>query len=94
MAVNNQVDRDPEHIRIEFLERELEICQTFLDTAALEDDDPERRAVAEKNAWTGYDTVLMWIGTVRDGAALERLNAKLARLEQRLGEVTREPRAG
>jgi hypothetical protein len=81
-----QKQTSSEKIRIEFLDRELELCQTFLDTAELEAHDPERCAAAERNARKGYDTVLTWIATVRDEEALQRLNAKLGRLRDRLEE--------
>ena len=73
-----------EQTRIEFLDSELDLAQTFLDVADLEADDPERRAMAEKNARAGYETVVAWIGVVRDWQESERLKAKLVRLENRL----------
>ncbi|HEX4231981.1 MAG TPA: hypothetical protein VHZ07_25160 [Bryobacteraceae bacterium] len=76
--------RSNEKTRIEFLEGELDISHTFLDVAEIEVDDPERSAVAERNARMGYDTVLTYIRLVRDGDALLRLNSKLARLKDRL----------
>lgn len=75
-----------EEIRIEFLDGELDISQTFLDVAEIEIDDPERCAVAKRNARLGYDTVLTWIGSVRDVDALGRLSVKLALLRERLRE--------
>jgi hypothetical protein len=76
-----------EEIRIEFLDRELDISHTYLDVAEIEaDDDPEHCAAAKRNARIGYDTVLTWIGLVRDGEVLQRLNMKLARLKDRLEE--------
>lgn len=78
-----------EEIRIEFLDRELDISQTFLDVAEIEIDDPERCAVAKRNARRAYDTVLTWIGSVRDVDALRRLNVKLALLGDRLEEGSR-----
>ncbi|HWF47743.1 MAG TPA: hypothetical protein VG168_12110 [Bryobacteraceae bacterium] len=78
--------RRDEEVRIEFLDRELDISQTFLDTAVLEASDPERCEVAKRNARIGYDTVLTWIGSVKNAEAMERLNVKLARLKGRLEE--------
>lgn len=75
---------DTEQNRIEFLDGELDLCQTFLDVAEIEVDDPEREALAKKNARQGYETALGWIGGVQSGGELERLSAKLARLKERL----------
>jgi hypothetical protein len=72
-----------EESRIEFLDRELDISQTFLDVAELEAGDPERCETAEKNARIAYDTARTWIGSVRDADALGRLNLKLALLGER-----------
>ena len=49
-----------EEIRIEFLDGELDISQTFLDVAEIEIDDPERCAVAKKErpAWVRYGSNL------------------------------------
>jgi hypothetical protein len=83
-AARNPEETRSQEARIEFLDRELDISQTFLDVAEIEADDPERCAVAKRNARMAYDTVLTWIGSVRDGEAMERLNMKLVQLKDRL----------
>jgi hypothetical protein len=75
---------DSEQNRIEFLDGELDLCQTFLDVADIEADDPERQALARTNAQRAYETALAWIGFVRNGDESDRLNAKLGRLKERL----------
>ena len=73
-----------EQTRIQFLDGELDLCQTFLDVADNEAHDPEREAFAIAKAREGYDTVLTWIGMVQNGNELDRLNAKLNSLKERL----------
>lgn len=69
---------------IEFLDGELNLCETFLDIADTEFDDKERRTLATEKAQQGYATALAWIGRVRSGYELHRLAEKLDRLQERL----------
>jgi hypothetical protein len=64
---------------LEFLESELDLCHMFLDIAG-----PKPTASILAKVRQGYDTVCDCLGTVRDAAALARMNAKLSRLRERL----------
>lgn len=91
---DNMTDRsgtqgNAEQARIEFLDRELDLCKTFLEVAENEAHDPEREAQAMNNARKGYETVSAWIGLIRSGEELERLSLKLSRLRERLYQSSR-----
>ncbi len=73
-----------ERTGIDFLDAELDLCQTFLDVADNEKDHPESAAFARTKAQQGYQTVLDWIATVHDPQNLNRLTAKLHRLKERI----------
>ncbi len=87
MYDRNACRGDLELARIEFLDSELQISQTFLDVAELEAGHPQRRSLAIYNALRGYETALSWLGAVQSGEELERLSAKLIQLAQRLERV-------
>ncbi len=72
---------------IQFLDNELDLCQTFLDLAEVDADDPAVANKARANAQRGFQTVLSLIATVRDPGELDRLTTKLDRLKERLGNV-------
>ncbi|HEX4809975.1 MAG TPA: hypothetical protein VH325_13640 [Bryobacteraceae bacterium] len=82
--MQNDASSGVEKTRIQFLDSELDICQTFLNVAEIEADDPERQAQAERNALLSYGTALAWIGTVNSGEELDRLQTKLSRVKDRL----------
>ncbi len=84
MTGSNDAGKETERAGIEFLDRELDLCQTFLDVAATEVDDAQAEAMAMQNARLGYQTVLAWIGTVRSGQEYERLSVRLGLLRERL----------
>jgi hypothetical protein len=88
MDEQNRVRSASERIRIEFLEGELDICETFLDLADIEFDDAKRYAWATSKALEGYETVRTWIGTVRGGDEFARLAIKLDYLRERLSRYT------
>lgn len=70
---------------IQFLDNELDLCQTFLDLAEIDANDPAAADKARVNARRGYQTALSLIHTVRDPGELDRLTTKLDRLKERLG---------
>jgi hypothetical protein len=70
--------------RIEFLDNEINLCHTFLDLAAIDQDDLKVSAEARSKAQKGYDTAVAWIGAVRNAEERERLTAKLHLLQERL----------
>ena len=72
---------------IQFLDNELDLCQTFLDLAETDADDPAVADQARANARRGFEAVLSLIHTVRDPGELDRLTTKLDRLNERLGSA-------
>jgi hypothetical protein len=62
-----------------FLEGELNFCHMCLDAAG-----PKPTANVLTAVRRGYDTVCSCLVTVRDAAALTRIDSKLSRLRERL----------
>jgi len=69
-------DVEPE---VKFFESELDLYNAFLDIAGPK---PLTNLIAK--ARLGYETVLLWAGTMHDPTKLARINAKLDRLRERL----------
>jgi hypothetical protein len=85
MGVSNM---DPkatsQQISIEFLDNELDLCQTFLDTALIDADDAPAAAQGRANAQAGYETASEWLASIRDPREFDRLTSKLHKLKQRI----------
>lgn len=71
-------------IQLEFLEAELELCNTLLNVAESEVDHKEAAAEALQKARRGYETVVPLIGTVKDIYVLNRLTSRLYFLKERI----------
>lgn len=78
-----------EQARIRFLDNELDLSRTFLNTAFLEDDDPANALLARSNAQTAHDLVLTWIDSIRDTKERDRLMNKLFDLRKKLDDFDR-----
>jgi len=73
--------------RIRFLENELDVCETFLNIAAVDADDPAAALAARSKAEVGYDVVLTWITSIRNTNERDRLMKKLFGLRKRLDDL-------
>jgi hypothetical protein len=73
-----------ERLSIEFIENEVNLSNTFLDLADVEEDAPDRVAQVRAKAQQGYDVASTWIGKIHDASERERLGSKLDLLKQRL----------
>ena len=76
-----------EQVGIEFLDNEIDLCETFLHTALVEADDPPARRMATSKAQRGYETALAWIDSIRDAQERARLMVKLFHLKDRLDNI-------
>jgi len=76
-----------ERARIEFLDNEIDLCQTFLDVAKIDADDPSAAACAKAKADVGYQTALGFVSTIRSAQQRGRIMGKLYQLRARLDEV-------
>ncbi|HEY4087982.1 MAG TPA: hypothetical protein VGM43_18705 [Bryobacteraceae bacterium] len=75
-----------EEARIRFLDNELDLSRTFLQTAFLEGDDPANALAARSNAQTGHDLVLTWVACIRNAKERDRLMNKLFDLRKKLDD--------
>ncbi|HEX4750788.1 MAG TPA: hypothetical protein VH302_14695 [Bryobacteraceae bacterium] len=76
-----------EQTRIQFLDNEMDLCDTFLNVALVDADNPKAATSARTEARRGYETALAWINSVRDAEERARLAAKLFRLKDRLDKI-------
>lgn len=72
--------------RIEFLDGELDLCETFLDVAAVESADPAAARTARSKAQQGYDVALTWITSIQNASERDRLMTRLFHLRRRLDD--------
>lgn len=68
---------------IDFFERELNLCHSLLDIAG-----PKPLTGLIAKARLGYESAVLWIGTVRDPMKLGRITRKLDRLRERLSRYS------
>lgn len=85
MGDESQADQ-PELSRIEFLDHELDLCETFLDVAVVESADLSAACAARSKAQKGYDVALTWISSVQDTSERDRLMTRLFNLRKRLDD--------
>lgn len=84
MKTARRIPDASDRTHIDFLDNELNLCNTFLNLAEIDKDDPVVAGQARENAQRAYETLLAWIGAVRDTAELDRLTSELGRLKQRI----------
>jgi len=87
-------ENESELTRVQFLDHELDLCETLLNTAAVEIDDPAAALMARSKAQEAYDTVLTWIASIRGAKERDRLMNKLFDLKKGLDDFdgVRSPR--
>jgi len=77
--------RKTERIKLEFLSRELEISNTFIDVAETESKtSPVESVRAIRNAQVGCATISSWLPRIRDAQVREHLLGELNKLKDRL----------
>jgi hypothetical protein len=83
---------ETELLRIQFLDAELDLCQTFIETARIElKDDPSAARRAIIKAGGGYEIVVQHLPSVTDPREHERLRKKLSRLGESLASFVDPP---
>ncbi len=84
MKTARRIPDASDRTHIDFLDNELDLCNTFLNLAEIDQDDPVVAGQARENAQRAYETLLSWIGAVKNTAELDRLTSELALLKQRI----------
>ena len=85
MSDEPQADQS-ERSRIEFLDHELDLCETFLDVSVVESADLTAACAARSKAQKGYDVALTWISSIQDASQRDRLMTRLFNLRKRLDD--------
>jgi hypothetical protein len=83
MNVDGPLNRS-EYTRIQFLDNEIDLCETYLDVAEVERDDLPAARHARILAEQGYANALACLSSVRAGEEWHRLMAKIINLKRRL----------
>ena len=92
MSQPNEFPEHSEGAKIDFLQNEIDLCNTFLDLAYIEVDDAPARVKAGENARQAYKTAQQWVGAIQDSQARERLLADLAVLDKRFEDLANDDR--
>ncbi len=96
----SQPNESPEHsegakgegAKIDFLQNEINLCNTLLNLTYIEVDDAPARAKAGENARQAHKTAQQWVGAIQDSQARERLLADLVALDKRLEDLANDDR--